>query len=128
MPGSVLDKLIKEATPLTPDDRADLLYNSPDLESAHASAAQGGSSAAPDASADIDLHFVAFVKDDKDGGLWELDGRRTGPRRIGQLGEGEDLLSDKALEATVRRFVREERADGNDEIRFSVLALVPAWQ
>ncbi|RMJ22462.1 hypothetical protein PHISP_06658, partial [Aspergillus sp. HF37] len=76
--GSDLDALLKDAEPLLPGARADLLYESKALESAHADAARGGDTQAPSAESDVDLHFVAFVRG-VDGRLWELDGRRKGP-------------------------------------------------
>ena len=142
-PDSALDRLLAEAVPLGPDERAELLYRSHALESAHAEAARKGDSAAPDAEASVDLHFVAFVKveedqedqEDKDGGsgggrgaLWELDGRRKGPLKRGMLGAGEDVLSDKGLELGVRAFLRREEEAGGGELRFSVVMLGPSFE
>ncbi|TVY49030.1 Ubiquitin carboxyl-terminal hydrolase isozyme L3 [Lachnellula occidentalis] len=105
-PDSDLHKLVKDAIPLAPAQRADLLYNSQALESAHQSAATQGDSAAPGAEDNIDLHYVCFVKDAKSN-LWELDGRRKGPLNRGQLGLDEDVLSEKALELGVKKFFGE---------------------
>jgi ubiquitin carboxyl-terminal hydrolase L3 len=121
-PNSDLHKLIKDAIPLAPAERAELLYNSQALESAHHSAATQGDSAAPDAEDNIDLHYVCFVKDDKSN-LWELDGRRKGPLNRGELGDDEDVLSEKALELGVKKFLAREEAAGGGELRFSVIAL-----
>jgi ubiquitin carboxyl-terminal hydrolase L3 len=107
---------------LAPLERADLLYNSQALESAHQSAAAEGESAVPNAEDNIDLHYVCFVKD-KDSNLWEMDGRRKGPLNRGQLGEEEDVLSEKALELGVKKFLAREEAAGGGELRFSVIAL-----
>ncbi|TPR08482.1 Arylsulfotransferase (ASST) family protein [Aspergillus niger] len=96
-PGSDLDNLLKEAEGLGPIQRADLLYESKALESAHADAAKLGDTDAPAAEDSVDLHFVAFVKGE-DGTLWELDGRRKGPLVRGVLEEGEDALSERALQ------------------------------
>ena len=87
--GSNLAKLIHEAIPLGPDDRAELLYESQALESAHQAAASVGDTAAPSADESIDLHFVCFVKA-KDNHLWELDGGRKGPLDRGSLSNDED--------------------------------------
>ena len=121
-PDSTLGRIIKDATPLGPNERADLLYNSPDLEAAHQSSAQQGDTAAPGATDDIDLHYVAFVKG-ADGHLWELDGRRKGPIDRGVLREEEDALSEKALDAP-REFMKREAEGG--EMRFSLVALAPS--
>ncbi|KAG2024994.1 hypothetical protein GB937_003218, partial [Aspergillus fischeri] len=107
IPGSDLDTLLREAESLGPIARADLLYESKALESAHADAARLGDTAAPQAEDNVDLHFVAFVKG-SDGRLWELDGRRKGPLERGRLADDEDALSDKALELGVRRFLQTE--------------------
>lgn len=123
-PGSDLEKLVKDAIPLGPIERADLLYNSQALERAHQSAADQGQSAAPSAEENIDLHYVCFVKDEKNN-LWEMDGRRKGPLNRGTLGSEEDVLSEKALELGVRKFLQREEAAGGGELRFSLITLAP---
>ncbi|EXJ94324.1 ubiquitin carboxyl-terminal hydrolase L3 [Capronia coronata CBS 617.96] len=128
VPDSDLDKLLKQAVPLTnPDERADLLYNSQALEAAHATAAAKGDTSAPDAEANVDLHFVAFVKD-QDGDLWELDGRRKGPIKRGRLGPHEDVLSKKGQELGVQSFLKREEEAGGGEMRFSVIMLGPSLE
>ena len=126
-PGSDLDELLKEAIPLKPVDRADLLYRSEALESAHAQAASKGDTIAPEADADVDLHFVAFVKDAK-GDLWELDGRRKGPLNRGSLGPDDDVLSEKGQELGVQAFLKREEEAGGGELRFSVVMLGPSFE
>lgn len=126
-PGSALDKLLRQAIPLAPVDRADLLYNSEALEAAHATAAARGDSSAPDAEASVDLHFVAFVKD-KEGNQWELDGRRKGPINRGKLGPEDDVLSEKGQELGVRAFLQREEQAGGGELRFSVVMLGPSFE
>ena len=128
MEGSDLDVLLKEALVLAPEARAELLYRSQALESAHAEAAKKGDSAAPDAEANVDLHFVAFVKDQRDGSLWELDGRRKGPLKRGVLGEAEDMLSEKGLQLGVQAFLQREEQAGGGELRFSVVMLGPSLE
>ena len=125
---SDLDKLLREAVMLGPEERAELLYRSQALESAHAEAARKGDSVAPDAEASVDLHFVAFVKDQEDGSLWELDGRRKGPLKRGVLGDEEDVLSEKGLELGVQAFLRREEEAGGGELRFSVVMLGPSFE
>jgi ubiquitin carboxyl-terminal hydrolase L3 len=126
LPDSDLDLLLREAEPLTPLKRADLLYESRALESAHADAAKLGDTAAPQAEDNVDLHFVAFVKG-TDGRLWELDGRRKGPLERGRLDADEDVLSDKALEFGPRRFLRKEAEGGPRDLRFSLVSLGPVF-
>ncbi|KAJ5322120.1 Peptidase C12 [Penicillium brevicompactum] len=125
-PGSDLDGLLKEAEGLEPIQRADLLYDSKALESAHADAAKLGDTAAPQAEDSVDLHFVAFVRG-VDGTLWELDGRRKGPLARGVLKEGDDALSEAALDLGVRRFLKTEAQGGNPDLRFSLVSLGPLF-
>ncbi|KAL2221629.1 ubiquitin C-terminal hydrolase L3 [Thermoascus aurantiacus ATCC 26904] len=127
IPGSDLDRLLRDAEPLGPVARADLLYESKALESAHADAARLGDTEAPQAEDNVDLHFVAFVKGD-DGRLWELDGRRKGPLERGRLNEDEDALSERALEMGVRRFLKREAEGGNPDLRFSLVSLGPVFE
>ncbi|PGH26842.1 hypothetical protein AJ80_01423 [Polytolypa hystricis UAMH7299] len=125
-PDSNLDQLLRQAEPLGPIARADLLYESSALESAHADAAKLGDTKAPDAEENVDLHFVCFVKGD-DGRLWELDGRRKGPIERGVLGPDEDALSEKALDVGVRQFLKSEAAGGKGDLRFSLVSLGPSF-
>lgn len=69
----------------------------------------------------MDLHYVCFTKG-SDGGLWELDGRRKGPIRRGDLDESEDVLSPKGLSLGALKFL--ER--GGEDLRFSAIALAGA--
>ncbi|KAK4193857.1 ubiquitin carboxyl-terminal hydrolase isozyme L3, partial [Podospora australis] len=89
--GSDLDRIIKEAIPLDTEGRARLLEQEQSLARAHRDAAEKGDTVAPGAEDDVDLHYVCFVKG-MDGGLWEMDGRRKGPIRRGDLGGDEDVL------------------------------------
>lgn len=116
--GSVLDKIFKEATDKKPAPRAELLYNSEELEKYHMKAAVTGDSRAPQADDPCALHFLAFTKG-KDGHLWELEGGCDGPVDRGMLEEGADMLSEEALDKGVRRFLK--HADGN--LEFSIVAL-----
>jgi ubiquitin carboxyl-terminal hydrolase L3 len=125
-PESDLSKLLQQAIPLKPRERADLLYESRALEAAHASAAQKGDTEAPQAETNVDLHFVCFVKS-KENNLWEMDGRRTGPLNRGKLAEDEDVLSERGLDLGVRSFLKREQAAGGGELRFSLVALAPSF-
>lgn len=121
---SPLADLLASAVSLAPEQRADLLYNSSALESAHQSAAAKGDTAAPSAKDDIDLHYVCFVKS-RSNHLWELDGRRKGPLDRGLLEPEDDVLSPKALDLGVRRFLKREEEVGQGELRFSLVVLAP---
>ncbi|KAF2273553.1 cysteine proteinase [Westerdykella ornata] len=126
-PNSPLANLLQSAIPLPPPSRATLLYESQALESAHQEAAAGGDTSAPSADDSIDLHYVCFVKSDKDH-LWELDGRRKGPIDRGELAPDEDVLSPRALELGVRSFLRREEEAGGGELRFSLIVLAESLE
>ena len=122
-PESTLDKLLKEATPLKPVPRADVLYNSRDLEKAHMSVAFKGDSVAPMAEEPNGYHFISFVKG-HDGHLYELEGGwGQGPLDRGALNEDEDCLSERALEMGVRKHIK--TADGIMEFSMVALATRP---
>lgn len=116
--GSVVDKLVEGAVDLKPEERAKSFYDNQDLEEAHMRAAVLGNSEAPLANSHPGHHFIAFVKG-KDGHLWELEGTADGPIDRGVLGEDDDMLSEKALEQGVKRFMK--FAEGN--VHFSIVAL-----
>lgn len=118
---STLDKLLSKAVNMTPRERSQLLEKTPELATAHREAASTGDTAAPDAQDDVDLHYVTFAKG-SDGALWELDGRRKGPIRRGELQENEDVLSSKGLSLGALKFLEREGGD----LRFSAVALAGA--
>jgi ubiquitin carboxyl-terminal hydrolase L3 len=122
-PNSTLSKLREAAIPLGTEDRSRLLYDSKELEDAHQSVAEMGDTAAPSAEEGDRLggHFVAFVKEV--GKLWELEGNRKGPLERGDLSEGEDVLSERALELGLGRVIRMETESGGGNLRFSCIAL-----
>lgn len=126
-PTSDLSTLLKSAIPLKAVPRADLLYESQALESAHQSAASKGDTAAPSAETKVDLHYVCFVKSTNNH-LWELDGRRKGPLDRGLLGRDEDVLSENALVLGVKSFLKREEEAGGGELRFSLVALGPSLE
>lgn len=120
LPNTDLAKLVADAIPLKPTERADLLYNSNVLEIAHKEAAQTGDSRPPGLDEPVDYGFTAFVKG-KDGHLWEMEGWRKGPMDRGMLDEDQDVLSPPALERGPLRIINNEKAS---EQRFSFIALV----
>ena len=126
-PSSDLADLLTSAVPLRPSHRAELLYDSSALESAHQSAAAKGDTAAPSATDEVDLHYVCFVKS-RSNNLWELDGRRKGPLNRGVLEPDDDVLSPTALDLGVRRFLKREEGAGGGELRFSLVVLAPSLE
>ena len=73
----------------------------------------------------MDLHFVCLIKDQNTNHLWELDGRRKGPLDRGVLDPDDDVLSEKALDLSVRTFLQREQAAPGGELRFSLVTLSP---
>lgn len=71
---------------------------------------------------EVDFHYIAYVKSNKTGHLFQLDGDRKGPTDLGPiLAEDDDLLSEGALDI-VRRFIKME---GDENPNFSLMALSP---
>lgn len=115
---SFLDGLLNETKPMKPRDRAAALYNSEELEKYHMRAAVRGNTSAPPAEDHPGHHFIAYVKGD-DGHLWELEGGVDGPVDRGMLGEDDDVLSPRALEQGVKKFLKY----AGDNMNFSLVAL-----
>jgi len=108
-------------------ERAKLLENSSELESAHTSFSQQGQTAAPSAEESAETHYVALVKhvnpETGKAMLYELDGRRMGPVERTELPAGEDLLGPTTL-AVVEEFMKRESESGKFD--FSLAALAPS--
>lgn len=121
-PASSLAHLLQDAIPLVPEARAELLYNSKALEDAHCAAAELGDTAAPRPEEDNGHHYICFVRGD-DGHLWELNGGMKGPVDRGALEDGEDALSERALELGARTFLK---MAGEADMDFSIVALAPS--
>ncbi|KKY14422.1 putative ubiquitin c-terminal hydrolase [Phaeomoniella chlamydospora] len=127
-PDSAVDRIIKDATPLDPENRSKLLEDSTILEVAHAQhAARGDTAPPPDPRTwHDDQGFIAFVKGN-DGHLWELEGRRKGPVDRGPI-EVDDMFSETVLEKSVRPFIERETKEGAGpkSVMFSLLGLSTA--
>ena len=117
--GSFLDKFLGETAGMTPEAIGEHLEAgrgcAGSLHEMHGEAAQDGATRPPGVDEEINLHFVAFVE--KDGDVWELDGRRAGPIRRGAV-DGQGLMR------SVARVVREEYVEkANGDLSFSLMAL-----
>ena len=118
--GSPLESLLRQCIPLRPDKRAKALELSEELENAYKKAALQGQSRIPeDVAAEVDYHYVCFLKS-KDV-LYELDGDKKGPVNRGALSPQDDVLSDKGL-SIIQEFIQIE---GGQNPNFSLMALVP---
>lgn len=119
-PGSFLAEFHKATKGMSPKERGKYLEDppegAPDIEEAHQEAANAGDTAAPDIEDDVDLHFVCFVE--RDGSLYELDGRKAGPVNHGAATQS-TLLKDstKAVKSFMER---------TNSLNFNIIALAPA--
>lgn len=98
------------------EDRTEYLENSEYLDAVYQQAATSGPSEAPPAEAEIEHHYVCFVK--RSCFLYELDGDREGPMRRNVLEQDEDVLSKKGRE--VIQMYTQSDLEGS----FSLLALI----
>ncbi|KAG2225894.1 hypothetical protein INT45_006590 [Circinella minor] len=104
--------LIDEAKDMSPEERAELLENSKELADIHGTCAQAGQTQAPDASEEVDLHFICFVV--KNEHLYELDGRKLFPINHGKC---LDIVEGAA------KIMRQYIARDPDQSNFSAIAL-----
>ena len=118
---SDMAKLLEKALPLKPTERAEVLYNSDELEKAHAAAGRLGDTEAPMTGDHVGNHYICFAKGD-DGHLWELNGEMKGPIDHGALADDEDMLSPKALNLGIRNFLRHAT---DEDVDFSIVAMAP---
>jgi hypothetical protein len=117
---STLSKLLEESLSLQPDERAKILEDNEEVESAYATVARQGDSEVPENPEDeVDFHYVCFVRSPKSGHIYELDGDRKGPIDRGKFEGAEDMLSEGCLNL-VRDFITKEK----DNLNFSLMALV----
>ena len=105
---SIFGRIIKQAVPCAPEERALVLEDDPDLERVHTVIALQGQTAPPRRpEGKVDGHFTAFVKSGKNGRLYELDGGMKGPIDVGiELGD-QDLLSEPVLQF-MREYLQRE--------------------
>ncbi|KAI9691039.1 MAG: ubiquitinyl hydrolase 1 [Bathelium mastoideum] len=114
-----LELLLRQCIPLRPEERAKVLEASQELEAAHRKAAlQGQSSVPEDAAAEVDYHYICFVK--SRGRLYELDGDKKGPVDRGSLSSDEDVLGEKGVNV-IREFIQREK---DQNLNFNLMALV----
>mmetsp|Transcript_40637 Transcript_40637/g.81890 ORF Transcript_40637/g.81890 Transcript_40637/m.81890 type:complete len:257 (+) Transcript_40637:38-808(+) len=99
----------------TPQEAGGLLADASDLHAASEASAAGGQTAAPEATADVDAHFIAFVE--KGGEVYELDGAKAFPVNHGPTGG-------KLLEAAAQVIKANFMDQDPESIHFNMMALV----
>jgi len=112
-----LGKFLSTIKEKTPEEAGNMLADAADLHEASQESAQGGQTAAPEATANVDHHFIAFVE--KGGDVYELDGAKAFPVNHGKS-EG-DLLK-KAISVVKTNFMNVDP----DSVQFNMMALAKA--
>eukprot|EP00743_Colponemidia_sp_Colp-15_P001532 GILK01001672.1.p1 GENE.GILK01001672.1~~GILK01001672.1.p1 ORF type:complete len:249 (-),score=39.98 GILK01001672.1:110-820(-) len=115
--GSFFDRFFRDSRSKTAQEIGELLQQSDEIEEAHEAAVESGETEVPPIEEDINTHFVAFVE--KDGYLYELDGRKQFPINHGPT-TTDTLLEDACK--VIRSFM--DRDPG--ELRFTITALAAA--
>jgi len=111
-------KTFLEATKdATPEERAVKLEADDSICKNHDDVARQGQTATPGENDEVEYHFISFVE--KDGRLFEMDGRKSGPLDCGST----DNFLFSAAEECKKYMARDP-----DNINFTVVALAPAEQ
>ncbi|OXU24718.1 hypothetical protein TSAR_008378 [Trichomalopsis sarcophagae] len=113
----VLKKFLEETKDLTSQQRGEKLMEAQGISSTHEDFAQEGQTEAPSEDEKVIHHFVAFVE--RDGSIYELDGRKPYPINHGSS-NSETFLEDAA------RICREYMNREPGEVRFTMMALAAA--
>ncbi|KAI8807356.1 ubiquitin carboxyl-terminal esterase L3 [Cladochytrium replicatum] len=110
-----LKRILDRMSASSPEERGRALEFDDDLVRIHEETSHEGQSQVPDREDDVDLHFVCFVQ--KDGMLFELDGRKPCPVNHGRVN---DFVANTA--AVVQQFM----ARDPENLQFTLMALSPA--
>ncbi|GME74754.1 unnamed protein product [Ambrosiozyma monospora] len=85
-----------------------------------------GQTEAPPAGADVDLHFVCFVKG-KNGHVFELDGRRNGPVDLGKESSADaDVIDSKLVIDRIQKYMG--LSDEKNSLNFALMGLTPSQE
>lgn len=119
-PGSLMDKFYSAVKDQSHDEKGSALEKDAQICALHASYSSIGQTEAPDASANVDLHFIAFVRGE-DGNLYELDGRMDGPICHGAIdGDLQGAFFQACSKAIQERFIGD-----SSNLNFTAMALTP---
>lgn len=119
-PGSLMDKFYSSTKEQSAEERGAALENDNQICKFHASFSSLGQTEAPDASIDVDLHFIALVKGN-DGKLYELDGRLDGPVCHGDI----DAESQGAFFMACSKIIQDRFIGDSNSVNFTAMALIP---
>ena len=108
-------RFLSQTDSLSSEERGQILVSNPDLfseiELAHRHAASQGVSHAVDR---VNTHFIAFVP--KQGCIFQLDGRKTGPINHGKY---EGQFGSRVLEVIQREFIQRDP----EQVQFAMLGV-----
>lgn len=100
---------------LDAERRGKALEGNEQIAALHSSLASEGQTEAPDATADTDLHFIAFVA--VNGNLYELDGRKAGPVHCCPI--------TGSFFAACAETIQKDYLSAQEDGQFTAMALIP---
>lgn len=112
-----LKKFAENTEGKDPEACADVLEGDTELDKCHADAAEQGQTRPPALDEVVKLHFVVMIQ--KDGCLYELDGRKPFPLNLGPSEPGQ--LLPHAVSTIQERYINKDPTNVN----FNILALGP---
>jgi len=110
----ILKDFLESTKESTPEERAKQLEENDSVCEVHDNIAREGQTAAPSLEDSVDYHFIAFVE--KDGVLYDLDGRKPAPVDCGPSSK-ETFLKDAAKQC--KAYMERDP----DNINFTIVAL-----
>jgi len=113
----ILKEFLEKTKDATPEEKAKQLEDSSAVCDVHDTIAKQGQTAAPSLEEHVDYHFIAFVE--KDGILYDLDGRKPAPVNCGPTCK-ETFLRDAAKQC--KSYMERDP----DNINFTMIALAAA--
>ena len=115
---SPLAKFMNEVKGLSAEEIGKALEGDVSFAEAHTNCAASGQTAPMEADTKVDLHFVALIQ--KNGSLYELDGRKDFPINHGPS-------SDKTFLVDAAKVCKKFMALDESEMRFTILSLGPTY-